>query len=63
MYVCKDCFACLDESGGNAHVCEFDKTSSELPKPLTFDVHTKTPCDRFIPADYIESLNYDSVTR
>jgi len=54
-YKCEDCVACKKEDSDEIiYKCKFDG------EELNFDVTTKTPCNRFIPADYIESLNYDT---
>jgi hypothetical protein len=60
IYYCEDCFACEQRVGSTKDFCcRFDKTTSGLGKTLQFDVKTKNPCDRFIPADYIEAINFD----
>jgi hypothetical protein len=52
-YHCIDCVACLD--GDNiTYKCKFDN------QELKFDIETKQPCHRFIPKEYIKSLNYDA---
>lgn len=54
-YKCIDCVACKEaDSEELVYKCKFDN------EPLTFDVNKKTPCNRFIPEEYIKSLNYDT---
>jgi len=53
---------CEEQVNIKTHVvykCQFDHDDKELK----FDVGTKIPCARFIPADYIRALNADAVTR
>lgn len=52
-YHCEDCVACDEEN----NTCKFDNNN------LDFDITTKTPCTRFIPEEYIEALNADSLER
>jgi len=60
-YHCKDCIACIQRIGSNVDFyCKFDSTKSQLGKTLGFDVTAKTPCDRFVPSEYIEAINYDT---
>lgn len=47
-YHCEDCLGCEDG------ICEFTR------EPLNFDITTKTPCPIFVPAEYIEALNFDT---
>ena len=59
---CIHCLACKEQDSVKTHSvykCQFDSDNKELQ----FNVGTKIPCTRFVPADYIKSLNYDSVTR
>jgi hypothetical protein len=61
-YHCIHCMACEEQDSIKSHPvyqCQFDNNNQELK----FNVGTKTPCTRFIPADYIRALNYDSITR
>ena len=55
-YHCAHCVACDEIDHPEQppeYVCKFDN------KVLEFDIHTKIPCTRFQPEEYIESLNYD----
>ena len=54
-YHCVDCVACLnnDDLESSACECKFDGYI------LDFDVKIKSPCHRFIPAEYITALNFD----
>jgi len=62
QHYCIHCMACQEQDHITTHQvykCQFDCNNKELQ----FNVGTKIPCTRFIPADYIAALNYDSVTR
>lgn len=60
MYHCNDCVACLQRIGSSVDFyCKFDSTKSSLGKTLNFDVKEKTPCDRFIPSEYRDAVNFD----
>ena len=47
-YHCEDCIGCGEDT------CKFTN------EHLDFDVETKNPCRAFIPADYVQALNYDT---
>ena len=59
QYHCIHCVACEEQNNIQTHQvykCQFDNDNKELQ----FNVGTKIPCTRFIPADYIRALNADT---
>jgi heterodisulfide reductase subunit A-like polyferredoxin len=58
QYHCIHCMACEEQDTVTHPIykCKFDGDNKELK----FNVGTKIPCTRFIPADYIAALNYDT---
>ena len=59
-YTCFSCVACEQRVGSNKDFCcKFDKSKSKLGVTLKFDVRVQKPCNRFIPAQYIEAINFD----
>lgn len=54
-HTCSDCVACKKDEMSDEIIykCKFDG------QELHFDVTIKTPCNRFIPTEYIKAINYD----
>ena len=53
-WVCKDCIAC--EQSLTGYICSFENNGIDLD----YNVSTKKVCMKFIPEQYIKSLNYDT---